>query len=242
MSLKLGNTNIAGTQVLYSTTGNNTDGAMTQKATTTELNNCVHKTDDEIIDGFKAITSPLIRKMLDLDVTTAPLSDQYMDWVSPVDKNMVSAGYFGTSYFVDETLNSRLGITRYVNGQPIYQEIRVGIRKDGTISTYAPPSDAINSIVTTVAKSKSENGYFKLGNGLIIQFGLVKNMSNNKAWVNFPIPFTAVPQVVTTSDKNGIADGYNSYVSDVSITGFNAFNKEYGTSVNCWVHWIAIGY
>ena len=40
MSLKLGNTDIAGTQVLYSTTGNNTDGAMTQNATTTELNNC----------------------------------------------------------------------------------------------------------------------------------------------------------------------------------------------------------
>lgn len=34
-----GNIDIAGKQILYSTTGNNTDGAMTQKATTTELNN-----------------------------------------------------------------------------------------------------------------------------------------------------------------------------------------------------------
>lgn len=107
---------------------------------------------------------------------------------------------------------------------------------------YAGSSDEINTVVTTVAKSKTQNGYFKLGNGLIIQFGLVTNMNNNKAWVNFPTPFTAVPQVVTTSDKDGVNDGYNSYVSGISITGFNAFNKEYGTSVNCWVHWIAVGY
>lgn len=38
MSLYKGNNLISGHQVLYSTTGNNTDGAMTQKATTTELN------------------------------------------------------------------------------------------------------------------------------------------------------------------------------------------------------------
>ena len=60
MSLKLGNTDIAGTQVLYSTTGNNTDGAMTQAATTTELDNCVHKTGDETISGVKTVDSNII--------------------------------------------------------------------------------------------------------------------------------------------------------------------------------------
>lgn len=39
MSLYKGNNLISGHQVLYSTTGNNTDGAMTQDATTSELNN-----------------------------------------------------------------------------------------------------------------------------------------------------------------------------------------------------------
>lgn len=61
MSLKLGNTNIAGTQILYSTTGNNTDGAMTQAATTTELNNCVHKTGNETISGVKTFASGVVR-------------------------------------------------------------------------------------------------------------------------------------------------------------------------------------
>lgn len=59
MSVKLGNTNIAGTQILYSTTGNNTDGAMTQNATTTELNNTVHKTGDETIGGVKTFTDTI---------------------------------------------------------------------------------------------------------------------------------------------------------------------------------------
>ena len=62
MSLKLGNTNIAGTQILYDTTGNNTDGAMTQAITTTQLNlkandiDVIHKTGNEIISGTKTFT------------------------------------------------------------------------------------------------------------------------------------------------------------------------------------------
>ena len=43
MSLYKGNNLISGHQVLYSTTGNNTDGAMTQSATTTQLDNKLNK-------------------------------------------------------------------------------------------------------------------------------------------------------------------------------------------------------
>ena len=217
MSLKLGNTNIAGTQVLYSTTGNNTDGAMTQAITTTQLNlkandaDVVHKTGYETISGEKTTTAKI--EMRSTNGSTSPV----------------------LLFHIPNVRYSRLIETS--EGLTVQEG-------DGTTldRLYAGSSDEINTVITTVAKSKAQNGYFKLGNGLIIQFGLVTNMSNSKAHVNFPIPFTAVPQVVTTSDKDGVSDGYNSYVSDVSITGFNAFNKEFGTNVNCWVHWIAIGY
>ena len=43
MSLYKGTNLISGHQVLYSTTGSNTDGAMTQSATTTELDNKLNK-------------------------------------------------------------------------------------------------------------------------------------------------------------------------------------------------------
>ena len=45
MSLYKGNTLISGHQVLYSTTGQNTDGAMTQKAVTDALDTKVNTSD-----------------------------------------------------------------------------------------------------------------------------------------------------------------------------------------------------
>lgn len=80
MSLKLGSTNIAGTQVLYSTTGNNTDGAMTQAITTTQLNlkannaDVVHKTGNEMIGGVKTFTGNVV---LPVNTLIKKDSDQY---------------------------------------------------------------------------------------------------------------------------------------------------------------------
>ena len=121
----------------------------------------VHKTGDEIISGFKTITSDLIRKMEGLDVTTAPLSDQYINWITPQDENGVYVGYFGTAYYTDEKLTSRLGVTRSVNGQPIYAEVAVSIRKDGTIGTYAPTPN-ISSNGTEIATTAYVNTKFQV--------------------------------------------------------------------------------
>ena len=152
-----------------------------------------------------------------------PSSNQFMG-IEFRDKNDARVGWIGLAKLTDGTQ-------------------RIELQKQGSTSCFVTqPSDAYSSIVTTIGINKSLNGYVKLGNGLIIQWGLVTNMSNCRATVNFPIPFTDIPQVTTTSDYSGVADGYNSYVSNISSTSFYAYNKMYGSSLNCWVRWIAVGY
>lgn len=121
----------------------------------------IHKTGAEIIGGVKTLTYPFIRKMEELDVTTAPLSDQYINWITPRDKNGIDVGYFGTAYYTDEKLTSRLGVTRFVNGQPIYAEIYVAIGKNGTITTYAPTPN-VSSNGTNIATTAYVNTKFQV--------------------------------------------------------------------------------
>ena len=252
MTIRKGSSIIAGSgpvdQVYDATSDHAQSGIAVASAVSSKANNSdvVHKSGNETIDGFKTITSDLVRKMGGLDVTTAPLSDQYINWISPEDENGVYVGFFGTSYYIDETLNSRLGVTRYVNGQPIYTEVRASIRKDGTKSSYAPPSDAVDSIVTTTGINKSENGYVKLGNGLIVQWGTATcNSGNNN--VSFPTAFSNTNYRIVSnliSSSNNLGAGAANSIYNKSTTGCIIQVRAFpGVGIGAASsEWLAIGY
>ncbi|MBR1756828.1 MAG: hypothetical protein IJ738_04610, partial [Alphaproteobacteria bacterium] len=165
----------------------------------------------------------IIVRSTSIENGVTPSSNQYMG-IEFRDKNDVRVGWIGLAKKTDGTQ-------------------RIELQKLGSTSGFtAPASDASNSIVTTEGINKSPNGYVKLGNGLIIQWGLVTNMSNNNATVNYPTPFTANLGVVTNPVHSGLADGYNTYVDNVTISSFVIYNKMYGSTQNCNVRWIAIGY
>lgn len=97
-------------------------------------------------------------------------------------------------------------------------------------------SDANNSVVTTVAKSKSANGYYKLGNGLILQWGL----ANTGGTVTLPTAFTSTNYSVVISRVNTDTKYHGgSYVQALTTTNFT-FN---GADANSQPHyWQALGY
>lgn len=97
-------------------------------------------------------------------------------------------------------------------------------------------SDANNSVVTTVAKSKSANGYYKLGNGLILQWGL----ANTGGTVTLPTAFTSTNYSVVISRVNTDTKYHSgSYVQALTTTNFT-FN---GADANSQPHyWQALGY
>lgn len=113
--------------------------------------------------------------------------------------------------------------------------------KTHTAEIYAGASDANNTVVTTVNKSKSSNGYFKFGNGLIIQWGSA-SVSSHIANVNLPTAFTStnyqisalrVASSSTTNESNPF------YTRSKTTTTFQLYNPGNNAKEATW---IAIGY
>lgn len=98
---------------------------------------------------------------------------------------------------------------------------------------FAAWSDANNSVVVTAAKSKAANGYFKLGNGLIAQWGY----ASGSGTISFPTPFSSTNfgVVLTRTSANGTND--NDAITSKTNTSFNVTIYQGGGG-----HWIAIGY
>ncbi|MBR2136685.1 MAG: hypothetical protein IJ852_01840, partial [Alphaproteobacteria bacterium] len=122
--------------------------------------------------------------------------------------------------------------------------ISIGSKLNGSVYTQAPASDATNSVVTTTGISKSENGFVKLGNGIIIQWGRYPSYVNpDPQSVTFPTPFTSAnyKAVCTYFRTGGDVDSGKDHINvdTQSTTGFTfrmSDTTEYG------VNWIAIGY
>lgn len=97
-------------------------------------------------------------------------------------------------------------------------------------------SDVAGSAVSTVAKSKSSNGYFKLGNGLLIQWGYVSDPSST---LTFPTPFSSTNYSVTANYRKQGSSGsgighVNFYPTDNAYCYSNSQGGAY--------QWIAMGY
>lgn len=95
---------------------------------------------------------------------------------------------------------------------------------------YARASDVNGSILTTVNKSKSANGYFKLGNGLIVQWG----SAYQTATITLPTPFTSTNYKIAVAETE-TGHEYSPVVGNKTTTSFGWLSQRYGD-------WIAIGY
>ena len=107
----------------------------------------------------------------------------------------------------------------------------------------APASDESGSILTTVNKSKAQNGYFKLGNGLIIQWGTTSSSKGaTQRTVNLPTAFSNTNYGVSVQGYTGGSSSmqYNSFfVSSKSTTNFICKSD---ANENIAATWVAIGY
>lgn len=119
-------------------------------------------------------------------------------------------------------------------------ETITGIKTFSTVA-YGFASDAQNSIATTVNKSKGESGYFQFGNGLIVQWGLLRATGSSRN-VTFPKAFSNAGRYAVTVTPTGSNTGtlYNVSVNNNISTGFTVLSG--GNVDNVWLFWIAIGW
>ena len=106
-------------------------------------------------------------------------------------------------------------------------------------TTITLPTSTGNALVD-IARSLTPNGYVKLSNGLIIQWGTSATIgANGSTTVTFPIAFTTVFNVVAGKFGGIAAQDGGSGALSVSNTSFVAHNGDNVSSAA--VSWIAIG-
>lgn len=149
------------------------------------------------------------------------------------DNNGTYVGYIQNTYGTD---GSRKLLLNCRNGAGnTGSSLVLGLNANNDFMSQLPSCQDNGSIVTTVSKNKAQNGYYKLGNGLIIQWGFLSQVSSAGS-ILFPTAFSSATSYSITS---GLASSSASiYFSNASSTGINytisGTKKDY--------YWVAVGY
>ncbi len=197
----------------------------------------VHKTGNETILGEKTFQTDRLYKKSTQDFTTTPAQPYYTE-IRNVDINNFEIGQFRVWKDTDgANVIDLLG--RYQDNSVNFYGAVLGIRSysDGRSFPYASASDVNNSVVTTEGINKSPNGYVKLGNGLIIQWGTV-TAQNTTLTITLPIPFTSNNYTVA-----GTAHDYGKALFIANTKTTTNFRLDLGGGIGtAKIDWLAIGY
>ena len=112
----------------------------------------------------------------------------------------------------------------------------IGGTKTFSAVAYGTASDVAGSIVTTVHKSKAQNGYFQFGNGLIVQWGRV-TASGRALTITLPKAFSSATSYSISAITN---NGKAAFTQQQTSTTFHLDAS--GGIGNTSLNWIAIGY
>ena len=207
--------------------------------TISTLDNAVVKlAGSQTITGDKYFSGNLIKKSATDDYTVAPGSTVGTS-ITLFDKNNQHTGGFEHYHYSDGSTISRVS-TRQQNSNN-YSVLDVGVTASGTQYTSAPACDLANSIVTTLNTQKAQIGYFKLGNGLIVQW-LNGYVTTQNATINLPTAFSSGTSysVVATRAQN-VDDVYSVLVGNMTSTSI-ALIRHSGMGSGMAYNIIAIGY
>ena len=214
----IGNFNMGGQKITNLNNGVNDNDAVNMS----QLNTKVSLTGNETISGVKTfIADNIIHKNTKATIANPPSNVSWI-YTDYKDNNNERIGVIGSQ------INSDGWHGTYLQAG---DEGNIHIITNGTdVITYAPPCDAIGSIVTTTGINKSPNGYVKLGNGLIIQWG-----TSWGGYISFPVPFQSADSYQIGStwlNQSKYCDGVQLTHRDAAGFSFAGRN----------LSWVAIGY
>lgn len=213
--------------------------------------NVVHRTGNETIAGVKRFSENILT---DINATrnVAPSTTQY----GGIGIRDNANNLFASMVAAMDTNKNASAFLRVFNpsntstSDAAYMSLHYNA--DGSTFVTAPASDVNTSIVTTVNKSKAANGYFQLGNGLIIQWGK-STTTNSEAKITLPKAFTTTNYAVVGNSTQALGNTSNRYLTGWAqviartTTNFTMYMSNYENS-NWWndvekpFTWIAIGY
>ena len=178
----------------------------------TKSTNIVHRNSDEEISGRKAFTAGGHAISIRRGTSTS--------WTDIRTEDANGARTGGFRNIEDSGTNQTNMYVASSDGSSILGAI--SINTDGTNAwAKAPASDVINSIVTTTGISKSQNGYVKFGNGLIIQW--LYNVQTPST-VTLPTPFTSTNYCCASMSTGSGSHEHNISVYNKTTTTFQVAN------------------
>jgi hypothetical protein len=211
-------------------------------ARNTKLANYVGLTGNQSIAGTKTFTTDII-ETINGKRTVAPSTGAIYRGIGIHDTdNTMFMSFLGSV----DTSNNASAFMRVFNptntSTSAANSAYMTLHYDADGSKYAtcPESDKAGSILTTKAKSKAANGYFKLGNGLIIQWGNFETPSGGTQTEQMPTAFSntnyrlAFTCIGTTPHDS---------MPTITTKTTNTFTfKRESWSGTTSMDWIAIGY
>ena len=154
-------------------------------------------------------------------------------------------GQFYASITKDNLVGLTMNVFKAESGSSTSSSLSIYYPASGNPYTSCPASDVANSILTTVNKSKAKNGYFQLGNGMIVNWGTSGTLAESgsltitlsKAFTSTNYSVTANYKVQhTASDAEGVITVDNFTTTTFRLSA-GYLNPNSGT-----VSWIAVGY
>ena len=243
-----------------------TDGNKIYKGTTLIADNTVV---DQIYDGTStnaqsgvAVASAISGKANDVDVVHKT-GDETISGVKTFNNQI----HFKNSVFVDaasgdeggeiefakapnSSLTGNVKLDIYKNRMRIFGPASDGITREiinvdiEQNALFVPSSDKTGSAISTVDINKSLNGYVKLGNGIIIQWGVDAQNGDGLHTVTLPTPFTSVNYKVVGNVNAGDWSSNIQYINSqlISSSTTTTFTIYRSYNVPAEIFWIAIGY
>lgn len=215
----------------------------------TSLNNLDNigqsKFDIKVNKAGDTMTGNLI---IDTSSTTPVVGVKKEKTIEEIPSSTYNYGYFGV-YDGNDTSLGGVAVMQQSTGnvevmlRSTYGSTkRISIYSDG--STYAPASANINSIITTTGISKASNGYIKLGNGIITQWGTCSVPANaTSVSVTLPTSFSSDQYGVTAIHQGSGAGQTLGLVQVNNITASSFTLNHMSEYTNTLIRrWIAIGY
>ena len=86
--------------------------------------------------------------------------------------------------------------------------------------------------------SKSQNGYLKLGNGIILQWGITS--TGTSGTITFPTAFTSTNYSINFTER-GISKLDLAYTG-IKLENYTTTTIKWSRTDSCSQHWFAIGY
>ena len=181
-------------------------------------------------------------KVINVTKGTAPTTNQYNDIIFN-DKNGNIIGAVGCSVNTSGVIETYLRAFKNIAGDNNAGTLSIMSNMQGNFWSYVNSSNADNSIVTTVAHGSN---YVKLGNGLILQWGIIATNQDtsgaNYATIALSTPFSDTKYRIFTS-VTAMESDFVGGVARNTVTALKtttSFKISY--NISAAIEWFAIGW